>query len=198
MAHFKGTSTKVYIQFPYILSSATTWNQRTMSWMETCFSFQWFEDCLNLTLEKNIRTAFQRHVCMPTSSNLGTFRSHLNSVNTQSWWEFSWSKVLSAPWPQPNCTLWAACIFSWRFCLWVQLQFCFHCHLKSVILWESFKKISSLLSSNYSDRRVTFIPFWLKKREKERRRNRWLWSFSDPRIMGWDTSKWKRKIFQTL
>ena len=86
----------------------------------------------------------------------------------------------------------------WRFCLWVQLQFCFHCHLKSVILWESFKKISSLLSSNYSDRRVTFIPFWLKKREKERRRNRWLWGFSDPRIMGWDTSKWKRKIFQTL
>lgn len=100
---------------------------------------------LNLTLEKNVRTAFQRHLGMPTSSNLGILRSHLNSVDAQSWWEFSWSKVLSAPWPQPNCTLWAACIFSWRFCLGVQLQFYFHCHLKSVILWESFKKY--LLSS---------------------------------------------------
>lgn len=89
-------------------------------------------------LWENVRTAFQRHLGMRTSSNLGTSRSHLNSVDTQRWWEFCWSKVLFAPWPQPNHALWEACLFSWRFSFGVQLQFYFHCHLKCVILWESF------------------------------------------------------------
>lgn len=145
MAHFKGTSTSLYtIPLYSVICNHVKSKNNVLNGDMFFFSVVWGLS-LNLTLKKNIRTAFQRLLCMPTSSNLGTLRSHLHSVDAQSWWEFSWSKVLSAPWPQPNCTLWAACIFSWRFCLGVQLQFYFHCHLKSVILWESFKKY--LLSS---------------------------------------------------